>query len=228
MEENKNIVLKSFKFDNVILKLTSDNCLDIEGENVLLRNSDGYEMNIGKKSTNLDNTYDYDIKDIELSTEPNTLHVTLTDDTKYDLTVTIVQTKLNENTTVMKTLNIGGTTVLNLRNNGRLYIQYNGNGNSNSNCYITSTLNSNPVSMKPNEETEIDMCIKDIKLSSLPNSVCVTDTRNNDYDLFINNYNDNNNSAILKVINEIDNNKFYLLLASFVVAGVTSYVLSKQ
>lgn len=72
-----------------------------------------------------------------------------------------------------------------LRENNRLY----GKGSG----YVITTLNTDfKISINPNNETEIELCVKDISKTSEVSFYC-TDTRDNTYDVFVTNtYNKTN------------------------------------
>jgi len=77
----------------------------------------------------------------------------------------------------MKELSVGNI-VFTLNDNGRLY----GKGNG---YVVSSVVDSEKIYLNSTEDVEIDMCIKDIEVSDLSNTLVVRDTRDGTYDLFV-------------------------------------------
>ena len=113
--------------------------------------------------------------------------------------------------TIIKELVVNGITI-SLKSNGRIY----GKGRG----YVELTVEDDEIILNDVSPTQIDMCVKDIFPSTLPNCIGVQDTRDGSYDLFVNKNN---------IMYELLMNKYYYpyyVVGLTVTAGL--YVLSKK
>jgi hypothetical protein len=112
-----------------------------------------------------------------------------------------------------KSLVVGGITIK-LKSNGKVY----GSGVGS----YSSTKDDTRIFFSPLKEIEMDMCIKNVELSSLPNSLVFTDTRCQGYDIFI------YSSIIDKTVSAINSvNKYQWISVGVVLTLVSAYYLLK-
>lgn len=110
-----------------------------------------------------------------------------------------------------KSLVVGGITIK-LKSNGRVY----GSGVGS----YSSTKDNTRIFFSSSKETEMDMRIKNVELSSLPNSLFFTDTREQGYDVFI------HSSIIDKTVSTINSaNKCQWIAVGVVLTLVSAYYL---